>query len=229
MKQSENIADAATLSRLDPALRQLASLTDSRDRLQGSRSATAEDIGTALPQVLLIDDDGAYRSELSRYLRSNGFDSLESDSFAAAFEIVRASPGACVIVPELTVGSRHLFDYIAQMKRASGASVLVLSGRREETEKIVALEVGADDFIAEDCRPARDPCPHPGGGAAFAGPLLRHGTTGVLLVPDTASRRERGGFCGPGANCLIPRAGPSALLPRNSVCSRPSSRIPDAR
>lgn len=147
MKQSENITDAATLSRLDPALRQLASLTDSRDRLQGSRSATAEEIGTALPQVLLIDDDGAYRAELSRYLRSNGFDSVESDSFTAAFEIVRASPRAFVIVPDLTVGSRHLFDYIAQMKRASGASVLVLSNRREETEKIVALEVGADDFI----------------------------------------------------------------------------------
>lgn len=115
--------------------------------MHGSRDAAAEDAGAALPQVLLIDDDCVYRAELSAYLRSNGFDSFESDSFTAASDVVRASPRAFVIVLELTVGSRHLFDYIAQLKRAPGASVLVLSSRPEETEKIVALEVGADDFI----------------------------------------------------------------------------------
>ncbi len=95
----------------------------------------------------MIDDDRAHRAELSRYVRSNGFDSLQSDSFAAALELLQASSGTFVIVPELTVGSRHLFDYICQIKHASSASVLILSDRREETEKIVALELGADDFI----------------------------------------------------------------------------------
>lgn len=100
-----------------------------------------------MPKVLLIDDDFAYRAELSRYVRSNGFDSVESDSFAAALDCVQATRGLFVIVPELTVGSRHLFDYIARIKRAPSVSVLVLSDRREDTEKIVALELGADDFI----------------------------------------------------------------------------------
>jgi two-component system OmpR family response regulator len=102
-----------------------------------------------LPKVLLIDDDRAYRAELARYLRSNGFDTLESDSFPSAFELARTALSAFVIVPELTVGSRHLFDYLAQIKHASGAAVLVLSNRPEETEKIVALEVGADDFMSK--------------------------------------------------------------------------------
>jgi two-component system OmpR family response regulator len=97
--------------------------------------------------VLMIDDDRAYRAELSRYIRSNGFDSLESDNFAAALEFAQAYGGVCVIVPELTVGSRHLFDYIGPIGRLPGASILVLSSRREETERIVALELGADDFI----------------------------------------------------------------------------------
>ncbi len=99
------------------------------------------------PIVLLLDDDRAYRTGLSRYLRSNGFDCLEADSFAAALDFAQAYDGASVIVPELTVGSRHLFDYIAEIRRVPRASVLVLSGHREETEKIVALELGADDFI----------------------------------------------------------------------------------
>jgi len=147
VKQPDNIADATRASRLDATPGQLAPLADSNDRMNGSRRTSSEDTGAALPKVLLIDDDCAYRAELSRYLRSNGFDSLESDSFKAACEVVRASPRAFVIVPELTVGSRHLFDYLAQMKRTSGAAILVLSNRPEETEKIVALEVGADDFI----------------------------------------------------------------------------------
>ena len=95
----------------------------------------------------MIDDDRTYRGELAHYVRSNGFDSLEFDSFAATLELVQASGGAFVIVAELTAGSRHLFDYIAQIKRAPSVSVLVLSNRWEETEKIVALELGADDFI----------------------------------------------------------------------------------
>ena len=99
--------------------------------------------------VLLIDDDRAFRTALSRYVRSNGFDSLEADGFAAALEFVRAYNGVCVILSDLTVGSRHLFDCIAQIHRAFGASIIVLSGRREETEKIVALELGADDFISK--------------------------------------------------------------------------------
>ncbi len=100
-----------------------------------------------MPTVLMIDDDRTYRGELAHYVRSNGFDSLEFDSFAATLELVQASGGAFVIVAELTAGSRHLFDYIAQIKRAPSVSVLVLSNRWEETEKIVALELGADDFI----------------------------------------------------------------------------------
>jgi len=100
-----------------------------------------------LPKVLLIDDDRTYRAELSRYVRSNGFDCLEFGSFAAAAELVEAAGGLFVVVPELTVGFRHLFDCIARIGRGPGVSVLVLSRHWEDTDKIVALELGADDFI----------------------------------------------------------------------------------
>ena len=99
-----------------------------------------------LPSVLLIDDDVAWRSNLARYLRANGFDSAELDDFSALAAYLQSSGGIFVIVAELTAGSRHLFDCLSEIIQR-GAAVLVLSGQRDDTETIVALELGADDVI----------------------------------------------------------------------------------
>lgn len=99
--------------------------------------------------VLLIDDDPDFRSALCRYLRTNGFDTAEFDNFPTALALVRSVPGVFVIMAELTVGSRHLFDSIGQLRGADNVAVLVLCGHRDETDTIVALELGADDVIAK--------------------------------------------------------------------------------
>jgi DNA-binding response OmpR family regulator len=149
VKQPEDIANAEAPSPIDATARRASMPADLCDRAQDFRCADGDDAAAPLTMVLLIDDDSGFRTELSRYVRSNGFDTLESDSFAAAAEFVQAYDGVCVVVPELTVGSRHLFDYLAEIKRGPHAAVLVLSSRREKTEKIIALELGADDFIAK--------------------------------------------------------------------------------
>lgn len=120
-----------------------------RDLARDPRAANGAAEAASLPTVLMLDDDIAYRAELARYVRSNGFDVLEPDGFTAALGVVQSCHDALVIVPDLTVGSRHLFDYIGLLRRAPGISVLVLSSRGEQTERIVALELGADDFIAK--------------------------------------------------------------------------------
>jgi two-component system OmpR family response regulator len=143
------IADGAALSQSRPIQSGHGAASLTPDRADDPRSAHGAREAAALPMVLLLDDDTAYRAELADYVRSNGFDVLEPDSFAAALDVVQTGHGALVIVPDLTVGSRHLFDHIGSLRRAPGTSILVLSGRREETEKIVALELGADDFISK--------------------------------------------------------------------------------
>lgn len=117
------------------------------DRAPSDADTNHAEPSAILPSVLLIDDDRAYRAGLGDYIRSNGFDCLETDSFKTGLQRLQIQDASFVVVPELTVGSRHLFDCIGQIRRASKASVLVLTGHREETEKIVALELGADDFI----------------------------------------------------------------------------------
>ncbi|HUN39522.1 MAG TPA: response regulator transcription factor [Acetobacteraceae bacterium] len=99
------------------------------------------------PHVLVADDDSAWRTALCRYLGVNGFDSTECSDFASLAEIVQSHAGLFVVVAELTVGSRHLFDCLADFAHQPSAAVLVLSGQNDDTETIVALELGADDVI----------------------------------------------------------------------------------
>lgn len=101
------------------------------------------------PGVLLIDSDRTYRTELARYLTANGFVTQEFDSFEDALEFLQSNAGHFILMPDLTVHARHLFDIIDDIRRRPNCSVLVLSAQAEETEKIVALELGADDFIAK--------------------------------------------------------------------------------
>lgn len=99
------------------------------------------------PHILVADDDDAWRAALCRYLRANGLDSTECTDFASLAEILQSRAGLFVIVAELTVGSRHLFDSLAEFAHQPSAAVLVLSSLNDETETIVALELGADDVI----------------------------------------------------------------------------------
>jgi two-component system, OmpR family, response regulator len=97
--------------------------------------------------VLVADDDAAWRAALCRYLRANGFDSTECTDFTSLAEILQSRAGLFVIVAELTVASRHLFDSLAEFAHQPSAAVLVLSSQNDDTETIVALELGADDVI----------------------------------------------------------------------------------
>ena len=119
----------------------------------GSRGSAGTGTGTgerpSLPLVLLIDDDTAWRPRLACYFRVNGFDCAEFGDFTALADFLRSADGLFVIVADLTVGSRHLFDCLTDFAHLWGAAVLVLSSQHDETETIVALELGADDVIGK--------------------------------------------------------------------------------
>jgi len=100
-----------------------------------------------LPHVLVADDDAPWRAALCRYLRSNGFDSTGFADFATLADSLASRAGIFVIVADLTVGSHHLFDCLSALARQPAAAVVVLSNQNDDTETIVALELGADDVI----------------------------------------------------------------------------------
>lgn len=97
--------------------------------------------------MILIDGDDTYRLEFCNYISANGLDIETFNNLELAFEFIQTLRDGVVVVSELTVGNRHLFHFISLIRRRQDCAILVLSGQGEETDKVVALELGADDFI----------------------------------------------------------------------------------
>jgi two-component system OmpR family response regulator len=98
-------------------------------------------------KIVLIDDNDTYRLELAKYITLNGLSTESFNNLERALVFVRASRGGVVVVSELAIGSDHFFHFIPTIRGRQDCAVLILSQQREETDKVVALELGADDFI----------------------------------------------------------------------------------
>ncbi len=100
-----------------------------------------------MSDLLLIDDDPEVAELLSSYLQSEGFtlDSMytgESGIQAAekkSYELILLD----VMLPDLSG-----FNVLSALRSSSNIPVIMLTGRGEEIDRVVGLEMGADDYIA---------------------------------------------------------------------------------
>jgi DNA-binding response OmpR family regulator len=104
-------------------------------------------------RVLVVEDDATVSSVLYAYLRKSGFDPrIAPDGVAALQEWTRWKPDVVILdvmLPRMT-GLEVL-----QRRRADddGAAVIILSARGEEEDRLLGLEVGADDYVVKPFSP----------------------------------------------------------------------------
>ncbi|HLO66565.1 MAG TPA: two-component system response regulator CreB [Holophaga sp.] len=105
----------------------------------------------ALP-ILIVDDEPAIADTLVYALRTEGFQPAWCDLGGKAVEAVRASEPALVI---LDVGLPDLsgFDVCRAIRRFSEVPILFLTARDAEVDRIVGLELGADDYVTKPFSP----------------------------------------------------------------------------
>ena len=104
------------------------------------------------PLVLVVDDEGPIREIVRRYLVADGFEVVEADDGPSAVEQFIARRPDIVVLDVMLPG----FDGIEVLRRirsTSDAYVLMLSARTEETDRIVGLSVGADDYLTKPFSP----------------------------------------------------------------------------
>jgi two-component system KDP operon response regulator KdpE len=98
--------------------------------------------------VLLVEDDEETRTHVAAYLRGHGFDVTEVDDAHHAFEEwQRRRPDLVILdlgLPDLD-GTR----VIRRLRAEAATPILVLSARDQERDKVQALELGADDYLAK--------------------------------------------------------------------------------
>ena len=101
-----------------------------------------------MTRVLLVDDEPQLLRALSINLRARSYDVVTAATGAAALEVAsRARPD--VVVLDLGLPDMDGVDVIAGLRAWTTVPVLVLSARRDTSDKVRALDAGADDYLAK--------------------------------------------------------------------------------
>ncbi|MEZ4325421.1 MAG: response regulator transcription factor [Polyangiales bacterium] len=103
-------------------------------------------------RVLLVDDDTELVSLLEQYLAKEGFDVEAVHSGTEG--LVRAREAdADVVVLDVMLPGMNGFDVLRELRLTSQVPVLMLSARGEDVDRIVGLEMGADDYLPKPFNP----------------------------------------------------------------------------
>ena len=100
------------------------------------------------PRVLIIDDDRDFCALISNYLDNFGYAVSAAHAGPAGVEQALAQPWQAIILDVMLPGFDG-FEVLKRIRRASNVPVLMLTARGDETDQIVGLEVGADDYLAK--------------------------------------------------------------------------------
>lgn len=101
-----------------------------------------------MTRVLLVDDEPQLLRALSINLRARAFEVVTAATGAGALEVAsRARPD--VVVLDLGLPDMDGVDVITGLRAWTTVPVLVLSARRDTTDKVRALDAGADDYLAK--------------------------------------------------------------------------------
>ena len=106
----------------------------------------------ATAHIVVVDDDEVVRSTVSEYLRRNGLSVSEADGGAALREIMGQRPIDLAVLDINMPGDDGLT--LAREIRASGdAGIIMLTAKSDDIDRIVGLEVGADDYVTKPFNP----------------------------------------------------------------------------
>jgi two-component system OmpR family response regulator len=104
------------------------------------------------PHILIIDDQRDIRELLARYLVKHGFRTSVAESAEAARKLLRAA-GIDLIVLDIMMPGEDGLSLTRSIREHQDIPVILLTAMGEETDRIVGLEMGADDYLPKPFNP----------------------------------------------------------------------------
>ena len=102
--------------------------------------------------VLVVDDEPMVREVLARYLAAEGFVvALAADGVEAIARFDDATPD--IVLLDLMLPKIDGYEVFRQIRERSSTPVIMLTARGEETDRIVGLDLGADDYVTKPFSP----------------------------------------------------------------------------
>ena len=103
-------------------------------------------------QLLLVDDDAELCAMLREYLEPEGFGAESAENGQSALERL-ARGGIDLVVLDVMLPGLSGFEVLRRLRATSRVPVLMLTARGEEIDRVVGLEMGADDYLAKPFSP----------------------------------------------------------------------------
>ena len=102
--------------------------------------------------ILVVEDEASIASFVSLYLKNAGYAVRAVTTGNAAIQYA-ASEQAALIILDLMLPDVDGIEVCQRIRKASDVPILMLTARDEDVDKIVGLEVGADDYLAKPFNP----------------------------------------------------------------------------
>jgi DNA-binding response OmpR family regulator len=102
----------------------------------------------AKPKVLIVEDEQAISEPLAENLEREGFSPVVAANAAEAMELFERE-GPALVLLDLGLPDRDGRDVCRDIRARSAVPVIILTARGEEVDRILGLELGADDYIVK--------------------------------------------------------------------------------
>jgi len=99
--------------------------------------------------ALIVEDDPVTRHILTTTLATAGIDSIIAETGAAMWSSLEKKPD--VIVLDLSLPDADGMELLRQLRQKSEIPVIIHSNRSDEIERIIGIEIGADDYLPKPC------------------------------------------------------------------------------
>lgn len=99
-------------------------------------------------EVLIVDDEPGISGLISMYLKREGFETATARSGAEALDLVAADHPALVIL-DIMLPDIDGWEVCREIRRTSDVPIIMLTAREADEDKIVGLEIGADDYVTK--------------------------------------------------------------------------------
>ncbi|MBN8510516.1 MAG: response regulator, partial [Burkholderiales bacterium] len=102
----------------------------------------------SLPHIAVVDDEADICQLLATYLGAQGFRVTPLPSGAALMALMASDPPALVLL-DLGLPGEDGFGIARQLREHHRCGLVIVSGRGDAIDKVVGLEVGADDYVTK--------------------------------------------------------------------------------
>lgn len=102
--------------------------------------------------VLVVEDDDVTRAKLSGYLEAVGHRVSEAEDGKSMRDVLSRDP-ADLIVLDINLPGEDGLDLTRLIRRRSDVGIILVSGRTEDIDRVIGLEIGADDYVTKPFNP----------------------------------------------------------------------------